>query len=150
MSGVERPLGVTILGVLGIVGSVLCILLGIGLAFLGIAFFPAGGEFAQFLGGFVGIIGMVIIVMGVLSAVLSWGLLNGKYWAWLITLILEVLGVISSLGLLLSAPFFALFSLAIPVVVIWYLLQPHVRAYFEGRRAPTPTYVPPPPPPIGA
>jgi len=148
MSVDERPLGVTIIGVLGIIFGLMALLLGLAVTVMGVAFIPWMRELSAFfslLGGFISVVGIVIAFAAAIALVISWGLLSRKYWAWLATLICEVLAVIAQLGTALSAPFVALPGLAVAAVVIWYLLQPHVRAWFERKPAPGPAYPPPPP-----
>jgi len=149
MSTVGRPTGVTILGVLGIVVSMLGLLLGLAIAVFGVALLPGIGEdlggFFGFIGGLLGVIGIVIVFFSVVGLVVSWGLLSRKYWAWLIMLILQALSVIGSLGTALSAPFMALPGLLVSGIIIYYLLQPHVKAWFEHKPPPAETYPPPPP-----
>jgi len=148
MSVGERPLGVTILGVLGILLSALALLGGLALTVFGLSFVPGLGDLSTmfaFLGGIVSVIGVVIAFAGVVGLVLSWGLLARKYWAWLIWLICEVLTVIGSLFSALGAPLAAIPGLAVSAIIIWYLLQPHVRAWFKGQPAPAAAYPPPPP-----
>jgi hypothetical protein len=114
----------------------------------GIAFIPSIGDFGGILsafGGLISVVGIVVVFAAVVELIVCWGLLSRKYWAWLVALILEVLGIIGSLGTLMGSPVAALPGLAIGAVVIWYLLQPHVRAWFERRQAPATAYPPPPP-----
>ena len=148
MASDQRPLGVTIIGVVGILFGCLALLLGLAVTVLGVAFLPSIGDYGAILGAFggvIGVIGVVIAFVAALELVVCWGLLSRKYWAWLIALILEALGLLGSLGTLLGAPAAALPGLVIGAAVIWYLLQPHVRAWFERKQAPGAAYPPPPP-----
>ncbi len=164
MSSIERPLGVTIIGALGILGDAIVILIGIGSAVLGVAFWgviaknieelPIAG-FGSLIGALGVGIGLFFLVFGLIGLFINWKFLQGRYWAWAVTVALNVLSVIGSLPSLLSIftslrsglfGFVGLPFIIIPIIVIYYLLQPHVRAYFEGRPK-EPSYYPPPPPP---
>jgi len=149
MASDQRPLGVTVIGVVGILLGCLALLAGLAVTVFGMAFLPTIGDFGGLLsmiGGVVSIVGIVVVFAAVVELIICWGLLSRKYWAWLSALILEVLGMIGSLGTVMSAPAAAILGLAIAAVVIWYLLQPHVRAWFERRPSPAAAYPPPPPP----
>lgn len=144
----QRPLGVTIIGIVGILVGCLALLAGLAVTVFGIAFIPSIGDFGGILsafGGLISVVGIVVVFAAVVELIVCWGLLSRKYWAWLVALILEVLGIIGSLGTLMGSPVAALPGLAIGAVVIWYLLQPHVRAWFERKQAPAAAYPPPPP-----
>lgn len=148
MASDQRPLGVTIIGIVGILVGCLALLAGLAVTVFGIAFIPSIGDFGGILsafGGLISVVGIVVVFAAVVELIVCWGLLSRKYWAWLVALILEVLGIIGSLGTLMGSPVAALPGLAIGAVVIWYLLQPQVRAWFERRQAPAAAYPPPPP-----
>lgn len=73
-----------------------------------------------------GVIGGFFILLGLLSFVFAYGLLNGKGWAWTITLIFSILGILINLvGLPVT-----ILGLAINVIVIYYLTRPYVKAFF--------------------
>ena len=148
MASDQRPLGVTIIGIVGILVGCLALLAGLAVTVFGIAFIPSIGDFGGLLsafGGLISVVGIIVVFAAVVELIVCWGLLSRKYWAWLVALILEVLGIIGSLGTLMGSPVAALPGLAIGAVVIWYLLQSHVRAWFERRQAPAAAYPPPPP-----
>ena len=102
----ERPFGVTIIAVLAIIDGVLLI-------FGGLSFLAFGAFFAtvpienivinqqqelqnaaelqaltQFFGSIGLIIGGIVLAVGIGYLVVSYGLLKGKGWAWIVTLVL--------------------------------------------------------------
>jgi hypothetical protein len=85
-------------------------------------------------------VGVVLLIFAVLYAVVGWGLLKLKEWARIVTLVLAGLGVLGALfGLVGAFTHFAVFILFWTVVrlaiagwIIWYLLQPNVKAAFQG------------------
>jgi lysylphosphatidylglycerol synthetase-like protein (DUF2156 family) len=101
----HRPLGVTVIAILTIIG---------GIAFLGIGA-------VLFVFG----IGVALIALGIAYFVMAYGLWRGERWAWTITLILSVIGIILAIGNV-----GAIIHIIINAVVIYYLYRPSVKAYF--------------------
>jgi zinc-ribbon domain len=120
-----RPTGVTILAVLEILG---------GLALL------AGGALLAVVGaiagsGLIGGAGGILVILGLLSFVVTYGLWTGKGWAWRIALILSVVGIIFGAISIAEGLTGSVIGIIINLVVIYYLTRPYVRAYFG--RSPT-------------
>ena len=139
-----RPTGVTVIAVLDFIGAGFCVLLGLGMM-LGGGFIASMMSQQQRAGA--GILaavgaaaGVVILICAVLAIVLGWGLLKLKEWARIVTIVFAAIGaVFGLLGLFtllahiaVIGIFWALCRLAINVWIIWYLLQPHVKAAFQG------------------
>lgn len=80
-SKVSRPTGVTILGILQILGSVVMLLAGLGVATFG---------------GF----GVAIFVFGILSLIFALALFSGRNWARILMLIGAALDIISIVGII--------------------------------------------------
>ncbi len=117
MSTKIRPTGVTILVILEIISGI--IVIGIGI------FFATYAAIIWIdLSAFLGVLSGVIIILGVASFVLAWGLLKGKSWAWSITRILTVISLVFDI---LSQN---IIGLIIDVVILYYLYRPLVKAYF--------------------
>ena len=112
----ERPLGVTIIALLQMIGAVLLIFGGYGALILGTAIGPFG-FLAAILGGF-------LLIFGIIGFIVGWGLWTLKSWAWMIAFILNLLSVIFAL---LS---FDIISLIIPLIIVIYLNQGEVKAAF--------------------
>jgi hypothetical protein len=120
-----RPFGVTIIAILIVISGVLILLVGIGLVAIG----P--------------IIGLVFVVSGAISLavgiaylVMAYGLLKGKGWAWTVSTIVLIIGIILevisiprtiALGSSLSGE---IISIAISAFILYYLYRPHVKSYF--------------------
>jgi hypothetical protein len=139
-----RPTGVTVLAVLDFIGAAFCVLAGLGMML-------GGGFIASMLsqqqGGSAGLMaaigaaaGVIFLVIAAVAILLGWGLLKLKEWARIITIVLAGLGALGALIALATvfahfaavAMFVVLCRLAINGLIIWYLLQPHVRAAFQG------------------
>jgi uncharacterized membrane protein (DUF2068 family) len=113
---VQRPLGVTVIAILTVIG---------GLGFLGsgaliFALIPLLGI----------IIGGVLVIIGIAYFVMAYGLWNGRRWAWKLTLILSVIGIILGIGSIVVGNVGSLFHTIINAVVIYYLYRPNVKDYF--------------------
>jgi hypothetical protein len=77
----HRPLGVTIIAIINIIGGIFFILGGLA----PVAF----AAFAPELSIVLTVIGGILIAIGIASFIVSYGLLKGKGWAWSVTLILS-------------------------------------------------------------
>ena len=82
----ERPLGVTIIAILQILGN-LIVLSGAVLIMMGAALIP-------FLGAIFLILGAIMSLFAIFGLVVGWGLWSLKSWAWMVALILNILNII--------------------------------------------------------
>jgi hypothetical protein len=114
----NRPLGVTIIAVLMIIAGIVSLVFGS-------IFFLFGG--------------FVLVAVGIASIVMAYGLWEGKRWAWIITLILSVIGVISGIASIAIGNVGGIVSAIIRViiygVIIYYLYRPNVKAFFGKMQA---------------
>jgi hypothetical protein len=137
---VKRPLGVTILAILAIIGGLLSLLV----AALG---FLAAGVVAS--GALAGAYGSAtaapstaalafssgsLIVLGILYLAFGIGAFMLKGWAWTAGIIALVLGIVSDIALpfLTSTSFGAssIIGIVIDLALIYYLFRPNVRTAF--------------------
>jgi hypothetical protein len=145
----SRPTGVTIIAVLNIIGGVIMLLIGIGLAVAGaiIPFVPQS-EFQQqqqnltagdidlsqippsLVGGGLLAIGGILIAIGILSFVVSYGLLKGRTWAWTLTVVLSIISIVLNVISIAAGNIAGLVSVIISGIILYYLFRPHVKAYF--------------------
>lgn len=143
-----RPVGVTILAVLYFLGAVFCLLGGIGMMMGGGMMATLLTQQGQGSGGAAGLmaglgaaLGVVILIFAALDALLGWGLWKLKNWARIITIVLMVISIgLQLFGLVGILAHFNLFSLILSVVfiaiyawIVWYLLQPNVKAAFQAQ-----------------
>ena len=138
MAVMQRPTGITILVILEVIGGILLLIGGAGTLFLSAfitGFLPVGipGAVTGLVYGFLTLVAGIMVIIALIDFFIAWGLWTGKGWAWIIALILAVLGAI--LGLL-SLPG-GIITLLINGLIIYYLTRAHVKAFF-GRGAPTP------------
>jgi uncharacterized membrane protein (DUF2068 family) len=123
----QRPMGVTILAVLAAIGGVLGIFAGMVLVGLS----SAAADLALPLSGLVAVLGLATLVISVLDLVLAWGLWTLKPWAWMLGIVLEVVGIVLNILEYRSATASStIIGIVIAGIIIYYLYQPHVRRAF--------------------
>ena len=186
---IKRPIGVTIIAILTIIGGVILIFGGISLLVFG-AFFTSVSidvfiseqmqkqrqqqlqlqqpeqqpqqelqnaaelhELARFLGGVGIVIGAIVLAVGIGYLVVSYGLLKGKEWAWIITVILTIIAIAVQIVSGVTASMFdasfiddtnsfvtgiiaQIVGIAINGIILYYLYRPNVKAFF-GRSLPS-------------
>lgn len=118
----HRPTAVTIIAILVIITGVIAIAGGLGL--LGIAALIPELSIV-FLS-----IGAVLIVIGIGYLAVSYGLIKGRGWAWLIALILSYIGIALAIISIVTGNFLPIINLAINIVIVYILYRPQVRAFF--------------------
>jgi lysylphosphatidylglycerol synthetase-like protein (DUF2156 family) len=115
-----------VVAILQILGGILLVLAGAALAAVPqLVELPLPG-FGLLFGG----LGAFFIVIGILALLVGWGLWAGKGWAWWLTVILQALGIVSSLASLALGDPTAIASLIIAAIILYYFFKPHVKAYF--------------------
>lgn len=161
----KRPTGVTIIAVLTIVGGILIFVLGVSFTALwaltsvtpiNISITSntnnnSSNDITDFFLVFSAVVGCVFLAMGVGYLTMSYGLLKGKGWAWLLTIVLLMVGIIIQIVSTTSGDVFNIseinkdkinsrstvseitistIGIVVNMIIIYYLLRPHVRAYF--------------------
>jgi len=120
----ERPLGVTIIGILWIIGGLLLLLAGLGLAAL-------GAVIAGPIGGVVGLaLGFVLIIIGIIEILLGIGCFKAWGWVWTVGVIITIISLVMGIITLFSDWMSGLISIIISAIILWYLFQANVKAYF--------------------
>ncbi|HWR34853.1 MAG TPA: hypothetical protein VN622_03145 [Clostridia bacterium] len=147
----QRPTGVTVLAILHFISAAFLLLISGGLLLGGgmvgaVLGGTAAGEHSMAgglgLGLLLGGLGSaVFFVLAGISAVLGWGLFSLMNWARIISIVFAAIGAVSNAArLLVSLIHFHIFGVlwsvvmfGIDALIIWYLVQPHVKAAFEQR-----------------
>jgi hypothetical protein len=143
----QRPTGVTVIAVLDFIGAAFCVIGGLlmfmGGAMLG-SFFSAAATAngatgaapaAGFMAGIGAALGVVFLLFAVFAIFVAMGLLKLKNWARITTIVLSGLGLLSTLSRFLhgfagGGMVMTIIVLAYYIWVIWYMLQPNVKAAF--------------------
>lgn len=117
----ERPLGVTILGVLWIIGGLFAIIGGI----VGGAILSMAG-----LGGLGAAIGVIAFIIGIIDLLLGIGCFKAWPWVWIVGVIFSAISVLIGIVSLFTTGLSALLGIIIAAIILYYLFQPQVKAYF--------------------
>ncbi len=115
----SRPIGVTILAVLTILGGVLLLLLGIVVIAFSSLLVGVGLPLGFGLTGT--ILGAIVLIFGVVWIAVGSGLLNLRSWAWWLAIIVMVLSVVGSITVPVAA--------ILPGLILVYLIL--VRRHFR-------------------
>ena len=132
----HRPTGITII-------SVLMIISGLILLFTGITPFDrchliSTDSNYQTSGFFITIGGLTLVVLGIASLIVSWGLLKGKRWARTITLIISIIAIIFAIiSLASSGDLIHIISVIIYGIIIYYMFTKKVKLFFGKVKEPT-------------
>jgi len=154
----ERPLGVTVIAILVVIGGIMSLFGGISLVIVGALLstsFTDVSTTSPIIGSLFGVLsaalGAVLLVVGVGYIIMSYGLLKGKGWAWTITIILTLIGIainiisaitggVSNISTINnmngdSNSFIygivgSVIGIAISVAIIYYLYRPRVKLFF--------------------
>jgi hypothetical protein len=114
-----------------IISGIASTIMGLGLISFGLLF----GQFAEVdISGFSAIFvsfGLFTLALGIASLVTSWGSLKGKSWAWLSTVIIAIISMISAISLLATSGFWwHVVLLIIYGIILYYMFTPNVKSYF--------------------
>ncbi len=118
----QRTLGVTILAIWLIVGTILSIIL---------YYFDAFKTENLFLTA------SLSVILNAIGLITAYGLLKGLSWAWASAILLVIFGlVLSFINIIFSWDIviyfigFRSFMFLIDLIILYYLTRPHVKAYF--------------------
>jgi hypothetical protein len=89
-------------------------------------------------GFFITIGGLTLVVLGIASLIVSWGLLKGKRWARTITLIISFISIIIAIiSLVSSRDLVHIISVIIYGIIIYYMFTNKVKLFFGKVKEPT-------------
>ena len=103
-TAMERPLGVTIIGILQILGAIVYILVGT----VFVAYAP--------------IIGIILLPIGVIALIIGISVFTGKNWARILMIILGVLDIISIVGIIIG------------IIIVVYFRRQNVVAWYNQKK----------------
>jgi uncharacterized membrane protein (DUF2068 family) len=90
------------------------------------------------LGFLITIGGFVLVILGIASLIVSWGLLKGKRWARTITLIISFIAIIFAIiSLVSSGELTHIISIIIYGIIIYYMFTDKVKLFFGRVKKPT-------------
>jgi hypothetical protein len=151
----KRPLGVTIVSILMIVNGIILVGGGVWAAYFipnlitpqltgDLSNLTAGNQLSPQIsttitGAIVGVVMVtagIAIALGIVSFVLSLGLLKGKGWSWIITVILAIISLVFSIIGLASGSIPNIISIIINGVILYYMYRPEIKSYFGRVKIP--------------
>ena len=121
--GANRPLLVTVIGVIYVLFGILLLLSGAVLAFSGEALDLGVEELSSLSGSTAAVIGIVQIIVGA-GFLRGWGL-----W-WYLGVIITVIMLIMSIASILAIGFAAVVPTLVSLIVLWYLFRDNVKSFF--------------------
>lgn len=139
MTSAARPTGITILAILALIGGVFGLIGGLGMIAGGalIGGMVGGAEGVAF-GGFAFVLGIITLIGAVVYLAFFFGSWTAKAYGWMLGIIAALWSIVTqAIMVLLSGDIMGtLFSIstiigvAIPVVILYYLMTPGVKSYF--------------------
>lgn len=144
-----RPLGVTVIAILMVIGGIVMLFAGIAAVVAGslLPFAAQTGNLPDtmsmpMLGGAAVGFGAFMLALGIAALVIAYGLFKGRGWAWTAAVVLSIIGIaLAVLQIATSLAFgdpSGIISLIINGVILYYLYRPHVKAYFGKAVSPAP------------
>ena len=138
MTTAARPQGVTIIAILAFIGGIFAIVAGLGLTVLGGILggaLAASGEGAGgIFGGLLAVFGIGTLGLGIAEIVVGWGLWGLRPWAWMVSVIVFIVNIVLTLLTALGGnsliSISTLVGIAIPAIILYYLMTPPVKAAF--------------------
>ena len=129
-SGTARPTGITILAVLSAIGGVLSILGGIALVGLGGLGAASTGQAALF--GMGAIFGLLLLASGIASLAFAYGAWTLQPWAWTLGVALQIISLVLAVLTIVGGGDISgqIISVAIAAIILYYLMQPSIKAVF--------------------
>ena len=125
-----RPIGVTILAILEALIGLVMVFEGSGLAVLGALAGMYTQGLSDLLGALAGILGGILIAIGILSLFTAFGVWTGKAWAWTLSLVLAILGLLFGLIFMIGSLVLEIVWIIVYAIMIYYLYRPNVRSFF--------------------
>lgn len=129
MSSEGRPTGVAILAILEAFVGVYYLITGFGefVAAAVIRSLALSGITHDVMAMIPRVLGTMLMIVGLLSILLAWGIWTGKGWARMVALVFAIVAIILSL---ISLHFV---GLVIDVIIVYYLTRPNVKQFFTKK-----------------
>jgi hypothetical protein len=133
----HRPLGVTIIAILTIIGGIAFLASGIGAVTVAPFLSSAGINNNSMLTPVISAItGVALLILGMAYFVMAYGLLKAKGWAWTITVLLSCIGIALGFVSVATGHIGSIFSIVINGIILYYIYRPNVKSFF-GKTATT-------------
>lgn len=131
----HRPGWVTFAAVMQFIAAAALLLGGllvmVGGSFIASLFEEGLGELSDAIAGLIIILGVILILVGVLVLFVGLGLLKGRGWAKITAIVLAAIGILFAIVSLIDGDFGSLLNLALDGLIIYALVNPQSKAWFE-------------------
>lgn len=131
----ERPIGITILGVSFIA---VAILMSIAAAMIG-TFMAILGSYSAMMNNMISAMGEIFVVfMGILAGIeftIAYSLFSGKNWGRITVIVLSIVDFIVHCATLVVGNLFAIPHIILDVMVFFYMWKPSVVSYFNQEKS---------------
>lgn len=130
MKYLTRPPGLMVIIIIQVLAGLLSLIGGIIPSVFSLPTHMQSLGFLQFLAP---VLPTVLIILGVFYLSLCYGLWKGYGWAWSAEVVFILVHIVADVGFVASRSFAVdkLVGLVIILTILWYLLRPSVRVYFE-------------------
>jgi uncharacterized membrane protein HdeD (DUF308 family) len=135
----HRPLGVTIIAILTIIGGIAFLASGITAVTVAPFLSGTGPDNNNILAGLSAVTGAALLTLGLAYFVMAFGLLKGKGWAWTITVILSCIGIALGFVSIVTGNIGAIFNVVINAAILYYIYRPYVKSFFGRATTAAPT-----------
>ena len=133
----EKPPGVDLLGIIMLISGIFAFFSGVdslyfasflsSLAPIQTAVPGVAEATAQFAATW----GSIILILGIASFLVAYGLFYGKSWAWSGAVALSIIGIVIPIMNVLVGYWPSIFTIFLSILVLYYLSRQEVRAYFS-------------------
>ncbi|HEX2014085.1 MAG TPA: hypothetical protein VLA68_02545 [Nitrososphaera sp.] len=133
----EKPPGIDLLAIVLVIEGIFSFFAGIDMLFFAsflastVPISPLPADVAASVADYYAIWGSTILVIGLVSFLLAYGLFNGRSWAWSGTVALSIVGIILPIANIIAGYWPAVFTLILCGIILYYLYRPEVRAYLS-------------------
>jgi hypothetical protein len=127
----HRPLGVTIIAILTIIGGIAFLSSGITAVTVAPFLSGTGTNNTSMLAGLSAVTGAALLTLGLAYFVMAFGLLKGKGWAWSLTVVLSCIGIALGFVSIVTGNIGAIFNVVINAVILYYIYRPYVKSFFD-------------------
>jgi len=134
---VKRPIIVSILSILVIIGAIFEIVAGGMLLLVGITGVKSSTDIIAGISILLIILAIFFLILGIIGIFVGWGLWKGKNWARIAYIIIGTLGLLISLTSTIMSPTITsiltgIVGMVLPILIISYLLfSKKVKSYFR-------------------
>lgn len=81
-------------------------------------------------------VGTILIIIGIVSLIVAYGLFKAKKWAWTANVALSIISIAVGIASIAAGSIGSIVGIVISAAILYYLYRPHVKEYF-GKKTQT-------------